>query len=227
MKTKYQNKLMILSLLGFVVMGTSVDSYNFRRKSMMREPVAQQHQNQKSHEASRNERSFNPYDLGGSFQSQNDQEQMPSAAHPNSPMGHQGVLENPQSRGPRWEDGYEEERPATPFAVSEQETTRNMVRNSLRLLREKPLEEGNEFASFMTEGAVPNSNPMLQPPIQRPSESNPILRGNEGLIKFSNSDLETRPYRGQFYSRSSRPFVLDPGLVQRWKSRAVKKLPKH
>mgnify|MGYP003332222104 CR=1 FL=1 len=219
MKSMNMNRKVLGSMIGFLIICVSVESYNFRRKSMMREP----HKSQiikKSEPTKAMSQSSSPYDLGSAYQTE--PEGLSKTAEEMAADQGEALIYPADSAWQRSDSGNQ----SNPFIVSSEQSARDLFHNNLKVLREKPLEEKNEFASFLNPTNLPNSSPLLKSPPAAGSRSGRVLESKINESVKTNADIEFMPYRGQFYSRSSRPFVLDPGLLERWKSRAPQRLPR-
>ncbi|GEM_PF-1838553 len=232
----------VLITLGLLWAREDLESYNFRRKHIERnQPVAGAQNTLAGHgqeQRSAHSQGSNPYDLGRGNQRRVKSNDMtsdlamntqPAKSYTRVSGDHSNAIQATDHQQEGWNARPRRPQPSkTPFAVSEREVSRNMVRNTLERLRDKPLENGSGFASFMTESNLNTSTPVSRPKnvsshYRRERNQGRILKNPEN----SNSSLQLRPYRGRFYSKGSKPFVLDPGLAQRWKSRAPKPKPEH
>lgn len=180
---------------------------------MMREPFKTQ-ASQRIEQSKQSAQPSNPYDLGGSFQVEDNMVRASEEAS----FGEERATPLPPEQD--WQNASLENQPTNPFMTSTEENTKAILRANLRVLRDKPLEDNREFASFLSPGNLPNSKPMLTSPQTVAHKAGRTMEVKSSNQERANSEIQTMPYRGQFYSRSTRPFVLDPGLIQRWKSLA-------
>ena len=230
----------LLITLGLIWAREDLESYNFRRRPVERNQPVVSAQKVLPGQGQRNDHSpsSNPYDLGRGNQIRSNSAEMnsdlamntgPAPSYSRVSGDHSNAIQATDHQQERWNSHPRPEQPSkTPFAVSEREVSRNMVRNTLERLRNKPLEKGSGFASFMTESNIAPGKPVSRPKnvsshYRKEKNQGRVWKDSEG----SNSSLQLKPYRGRFYSKGSKPFVLDPGLMQRWKTRAPKPKPEH